>query len=89
MNQVLLPCLKNICNESNVFEALVIGDFNLPDISWTKCSAKTKSSINNFAILQQLDYINLFNEVGMSWYLLDEIPRQRLVNGVLQESFPD
>ena len=35
MNQVLLSCLKNICNESNVFEALVIGDFNLPDISWT------------------------------------------------------
>ena len=37
------------------------------------CSAKTKLSTNNFAILQQLDYINLFNEVGMSWYLLDEI----------------
>ena len=80
MNQVLLSCLKNICNESNVFEALVIGDFNLPDISWTTCSAKSKSSTNNSAILQQLDYINLFNEVGMSWYLLDEITRRRLVN---------
>ena len=89
MNQVLLSCLKNICNESNVFEALVIGDFNLPDISWTTCSTKTKSSTNNFAILQQLDYINLFNEVGMSWYLLDEITRRRLVNGVLQENLLD
>ena len=89
MNQVLLSCLKNICNESNVFEALVIGDFYLPDISWTTCSAKTKSSTNNFAILQQLDYINLFNEVGMSWYLLDEITRRRLVNGVLQERLLD
>ena len=75
MNQVLLSCLKNICNESNAFEALVIGDFNLPDISWTTCSAKSKLSTNNFAILQQLDYINLFNEVGMSWYSLDDITR--------------
>ena len=66
MNQVLLSCLKNIYNESNAFEALVIGDFNLPDISWTTCSAKSKSSTNNFAIIQQLDYMNLFNEVGMS-----------------------
>ena len=89
MNQVLLSCLKNICNESNAFEALVIGDFNLPDISWTTCSAKSKSSTNNFAILQQLDYINLFNEVGMSWYLLDEITQRKLVNGVLQESLLD
>ena len=79
MNQVLLSCLKNICNESNAFEALVIGDFNLPDISWTTC----KSSTNNFAILQQLDYINLSNEVGMSWYLLDD----RLSMGFCKRAF--
>ena len=89
MNQVLLSGLKNICNESNAFEALLIGDFNLPDISWTTCSAKSKSSTNNIANLQQLDYINLFNELGKSWYLLDEITRRKLVNGVLQESLLD
>ena len=35
LNSVLLSCIKDICNESNAFETALIGDLNLPDISYS------------------------------------------------------
>ena len=40
LNSVLLSCIKDICNVSNLFETFVVGDFNLPRISWETCFLK-------------------------------------------------
>ena len=36
-----------------------------------------------------MEYMELFNELGMKWFLTNETTRRRLVNGVLQESILD
>ena len=90
LNSVLLSCIKDICNESNAFETALIGDLNLPDISWETGSLKTgKSSTNNKSLLQQLEFIDVFNQLGLSWGLVNEITRCRMVQGVLQKSLLD
>ena len=33
-NDQLISCLAKVCEESNDFETVLIGDFNLPDVSW-------------------------------------------------------
>ena len=87
---MLLSCIKDICNESNVFETALIGDLNLPDISWETGSLKTgNSSTNNKSLLQQLEFIDVFNQLGLSWGLVNEITRCRMVQGVLQKSLLD
>ena len=90
LNSVLLSCIKDICKESNAFETALIGDLNLPDISWETGSLKTgKSSTNNKSLLQQLEFIDIFNQLGLSWGLVNEITRCRMVQGVLQKSLLD
>ena len=90
MNSVLLSCIKDICNESNLFETFIVGDFNLPDISWETCNLKNISCpTNNKVYLQQLEYIDVFNQLGLRWSLINEITRHRMVKGVLQESLLD
>ena len=90
LNSVLLSCIKDICNESNAFETALIGDLNLPDISWETGSLKTgNSSTNNKSLLQQLEFMDVFNQLGLSWGLVNEITRCRMVQGVLQKSLLD
>ena len=33
-NSNLISCLQSICSIDNDFETILIGDFNLPDVSW-------------------------------------------------------
>ena len=90
LNSVLLSCIKDICKESNAFETALIGDLNLPDISWETGSLKTgNSSTNNKSLLQQLEFMDVFNQLGLSWGLVNEITRCRMVKGVLQKSLLD
>ena len=90
LNSVFISCLKNIFNESNVFETLLVGDFNLPDISWETCCLKNGNNCtSNKLLLQQLEYMDVFNQKGLKWSLVNEITRRRLVKGVLQESLLD
>ena len=80
----------DICNESNAFETALIGDLNLPDISWETGSLKTGNSpTNNKSLLQQLEFMDVFNQLGLSWGLVNEITRCRMVQGVLQKSLLD
>ena len=45
LNKRLLSCIKEISKASNTYETIVVGDFNLPDVSWEtgniKCSHLT------------------------------------------------
>ena len=90
LNSSLLKCINDICNKSNVFETLLLGDLNLPDISWETGSLRNcNSDTNNKFLLQQLEFIDLFNKLGLMWSLINEITRRRVVQGVLQESLLD
>ena len=90
LDNLLLSCIKNICKVNNDFETLVVGDFNLPDISWETCSLKN-CGINtcNKIMLKQLNYMDTFSELGLKWSLITETTRRRLVKGVLQENLLD
>ena len=90
LNSLLLSCIKDICKESNTFETVLIGDLNLPDISWETGSLTTSnSSTINKSLLQQLEFMDAFNQLGLSWGLVNEITRCRMVQGVLQKSLLD
>ena len=90
LNSALLLCIKDICKESNAFETAHTGDLNLPDISWETGSLKSgNSSTNNKSLLQQLEFVDVFNQLGLSWGLVNEITRCRMVQGVLQKSLLD
>ena len=85
----MLSCIKGICKASNTYETIVVGDFNLPDVSWETGNIKCSHLMQTDNLLNQMEYMELFNELGMKWFLTNEITRRRLVNGVLQESILD
>ena len=90
LNSALLTCINDICNESNSFETVLLGDFNLPDVSWETGSLKNcNSSTHNKFLLQQLEFMDAFNTLGLGWSLVNEITRSRMVQGVLQKSLLD
>ena len=78
--------IKDICKTSNKFETVVVGDFNLPDVSWDTGNVKCPQVTQNELFLQQMQYVETFNELGMKWFLTNETTRRRLVTGVLQVS---
>ena len=89
LNKRLLSCIKDICKASNTYETIVVGDFNLPDVFWETGNIKCSHLTKNDNLLNQMEYMELFNELGMKWFLTNEITRRRIVNGVLQESTLD
>ena len=88
-NKKLLSSLEKICHADNLYETVLIGDFNLPKVSWDRGQViATSNSKDQCLILQQM-FIDLFNDKGLSWYFTDEITRQRLVKDTLQQSLLD
>ena len=82
MNTILLSSIKDICKTSNKFEMVIVGDFNLPDVSWDTGNVKCPQVTQNELFLQQMQYVETFNELGMKWFLTNETTKRRLVNGV-------
>ena len=48
MNNILLSSIKDICKTSNKFETVVVGDFNLPDVSWDTGNVKCPQVTQNY-----------------------------------------
>jgi hypothetical protein len=88
-NMKLISFLNNICNVNNEFETVLIGDFNLPDVSWETGCVNGGLVGNNKSFLNQEIFINMFNEAGLSWYFTTETTRRRIVKETLQESLLD
>lgn len=90
-NDVLLKCINDICHETNPFETLVVGDFNLPNVSWEHSIRLAAGNVDTTdkILCQQKRFVDLFNDIGLSWSLTTEVTRRRLVNGVFQESLLD
>ena len=89
MNRILLSSINDICKASNTYETILVGDFNLADVSWETGIVKYSDLTTNDSLLLQREYMDLFNELGRMWFLTNETTRRRLVNGVLQESIFD
>ena len=87
-NNILLTSIKNICDEGNDNETILIGDFNLPNVLWESGSTKAGFT-NNQILLNQEQYMNMFKDKGMSWYFTTEVKRKRLVKHKLQQSLLD
>ena len=90
-NNTLLSCLEKICHVDNEYETLLIGDFNLPKVSWERGQivAMTNSRDRDLSIIVQKMFLDLFIDKGMYWYFTDETTRQRLVKDTLQQSLLD
>ena len=88
-NSNLISSLKNICNVDNDYETILVGDFNLPDVSWETGCVNGGIVGNNKAFLNQEKYMNVFSEAGLSWYFTKEATRRRIVKDTLQESLLD
>ena len=89
LNSKLIDCISSICKETNDYETILTGDFNLPDVSWENGNVIGVLSSENKFLNLQLEYLTLFTEKGMNWLLTNEITRRRMVNGSLQESLLD
>ena len=88
-NSNLISCLQSICSIDNDFETILIGDFNLPDVSWDTGCVNGGVVGNNKAFINQNKYMDMFSEAGLSWYFTKEATRRRIVKDVLQESLLD
>ena len=88
-NAKLISSLKTICNVNNDFETVILGDFNLPDVSWETGCVNNGLIGNNKSFMNQERFMDVFNDAGLSWYFTKETTRRRLVKGALQESLLD
>ena len=71
-------------------QLMVVGDFNLPNVSWDNGSVICPTETKNKQFTIQQKYINMFLETGLHWHLPSgTITRRRLYNGELQESHLD
>ena len=88
-NNALISCIKSICSKRNDFETLLLGDFNLPNVSWETGSINSNIASKNQFLVNQQKYMDVFNDSGLTWYFTNETTRRRLVKDTLQESLLD
>ena len=88
-NNILLTSLSNICTVDSDYETVLVGDFNLPDVSWTTGVVRSPPDTNNKILNVQKQFVDVFHNNGLVWLLKNDITRSRLINGVLQESLLD
>ena len=72
-NSQLIDCISSICKETNDYEPILTGDFNLPDVSWENGYVIGVLSSENKFLNLQLEYLTLFTEKGMNWSLTNEV----------------
>ncbi len=70
-------------------ESLILGDFNLPNVTWLSGSLKGPSDTKNKGLINEKKFLDCFHNNGLTWYITKEVTRRRLVNGILQESTLD
>ena len=70
-------------------ESIVVGDFNLPNVSWLSGTVNAPISTNNRCLIVQKQFVECIQDSGFVWYITDEVTRRRVVDGNLQESTLD
>ena len=55
----LIDCISSICKETNDYETILNGDFNLPDVSWENGNVIGVLSSENKFLNRQLRVFNI------------------------------
>ena len=86
-NDTMLNMLTRLVCED--IESVVVGDFNLPNVSWLSGSIIGPVDTRNKGLVFEKNVLNWLHNNGLIWYINDEVTRRRVVNGILQESTLD
>ena len=86
-NSLLLRAV-NCLLESDT-ETMIVGDFNLPNISWISGVLNAPLDSRNKLLNIQKEWLNLVENSGLTWLLTDEITRRRAFGTTVQESLLD
>ena len=71
-------------------DIIMLGDFNLPNVSWNTGAVACQSDTANKKFIIQRMFLDLFNSHDLTWLLNDnQITRRRVVSEILQESVLD
>ena len=88
-NQEVIEQITKITIKEN-HELVVVGDWNLPDVSWDSGIVKCPTGTANKSYILQKKFLDMFNYKNLTWLLDDSyVTRRRLVDGKLQESLLD
>ena len=69
-NNKLLSQLENVPFNSPDFPNIImVGDFNLPNVDWTKGIVVGPVDTVDQRLIMQNDFLDLFNTMGLHWYL--------------------
>ena len=85
----LLKYFESLSNYGETAEKVIMGDFNLTDVSWMSGSVMAHADTSNSLLQIQQQYMDVVHNVGFSWLLMNEVTRRRLVNGKIQENLLD
>ena len=81
----VLSSLRQLCTDFCDYEIFIVGDFNMPDVSWV--AGVTMGNLGSSSMSNE--YLNMITDTGLIWYITDQITRRRVVDGKLQESTLD
>ena len=71
-------------------ELMLVGDFNLPNVSWDTATVICPPETRNKFFKLQKKFVDMFLDAGLFWHLPDgTTTRRRMYDGVLQESHLD
>ena len=57
-------------------ELIIVGDLNLPDVNWFSGNLKVCSDTTDRNFLNQLKFMDLFVQKGLTWHIKDQITRR-------------
>ena len=83
-NSAILKAVNSLLSASDV-ETILVGDFNLPNVSWISGILNAPDSSRNKSMNIQRDWLTLVENNGLNWLLTDEITRRRAFGGTYQE----
>jgi hypothetical protein len=86
-NTIMTNMIRRLADSNN--ESIVVGDFNLPNVSWVSGTVNAPLNTSNKALKVQKQFIECIQDSGFVWYITDEVTRRRVVDGKLQESTLD
>ena len=81
----LLSSLRHLCTNYSDYELFIVGEFNMPDVSWISGVSMGILGSSNMSN----EYLNVITDTGHVWYITDQVTRWRLVNRILQKSTLD
>ena len=86
-NNCMLQAMAHLSNQNE--ESIIVGDFNLPNVSWVTGTVDAPWSTTNKSLVAQKKFMEFVHNNGLVWSISNEITRRRVVDGIVQESTLD